>query len=250
MSGDKSHTAVESRGATGEPLGRRVSWAAAPTQQPQPLQQLSLLSSALGFLLAAASANISNISAAREGPEPWEKQIPAVTFQLSRGSDSPAASLGSSSQPSIERGTNTLDKEQLQLCLIRSAWSQPPPEGDTPRETPQQPKTLQTANMFKRINECLETFSPHREFRNTNSGNTGPASGHVTALCPAHGIALTVAVALLALPNLPSRLLNQRRHIPRQVTSQAHHRAPPNKALVPFLSIFQILACFISLHNH
>lgn len=91
-------------------------------------QQLSLLSSAFGFPLAAASANIFTISAARESPEIWEKQIPVVTFQLSRGSDSPAASLGFSSQPSTERGINTLDKEQLQLWFISFAWSQPAPQ--------------------------------------------------------------------------------------------------------------------------
>lgn len=127
MSGGESHAAVESRGVTGEPLGRGGSHGLLlPPSSHSLSQQLSLLSSALGFSLAAASANISNISAARERAEPWEKQIPAVMFQLSRGSDSPAASLGCNSQPSIERGTNTLDKEQLQLWLISFAWPQPP----------------------------------------------------------------------------------------------------------------------------
>lgn len=45
-------------------------------------------------------------------------------------------------------------------------------------------------------------FLPSQGAQEHKPGNTGPASGHVTY--PAHGTALTAAVALLALPDLPS----------------------------------------------
>lgn len=51
-------------------------------------------------------------------------------------------------------------------------------------------------------------------------------------------------MALLALPNLPSQLQSQRRLIPRHPTFQAHHRAPPNTAFVPFSSIFPTFSLF------
>lgn len=50
--------------------------------------------------------------------------------------------------------------------------------------------------------------------------------------------------SLLQWHSWPSQLLNQGRHIPHQVTSQAHLRAPPHTALVPFSSVFPTFNLF------
>lgn len=174
-----------------------------------------------------------------------------MTSQLSRGSDSPAVSLGFNSQPSIECGTDHRADEKSSSSSGSSALpgSSHPCREDTPRRHHSNPKPCKWPTRLRGINEGLETLCPNREFRNTNPWRHWDTlrTRHHCVSCPwnsPHSCSGTPGLSRSALltPE-PEETHPMSGHLP----GSQHHQTHP---LYHCQAHSQLLARFISLHNH